>query len=163
MKTLSLSTHWHRTSALARGLALSALAASAWALSAGWSPAQARDVYWSVGIQQPGVVLGVSNAPPVVVPQYVPPPKHRVQQPPVVVYGPPVWVHAPHRSVQPVVVVPQPVYVQNWGHGPRWDERRERRHHRRHDRHERYERSDRNDRHDRNGHGEDPRRGPDRR
>jgi hypothetical protein len=170
MKTLSLSTHWHRTSALARGLALSALAASAWALSVAWSPAQARDVYWSVGIQQPGMVLGVSNAQPVVVvPQYVPPPKHRpvvqqppvvVQQPPVVVYGPPVWVHAPHRSVQPVVLLPQPVYVQNWGHGPRWDERRERRHHRRHDRHERYERSDRNDR---GGYGADHRHGPDRR
>ena len=148
MKTQSLMIHWHRTSALARGLALSALAASAWALSAGLSPVQAGDVYGSVGIQQPGVVLGVSNAPPVLV-QHGPVVQHR----PVVVYPQPVLVHPSHRSVRPVVVVPQPVYVQHGGYGSRWDERRERRHHRR--QHERYDRHDRHDRHD---HGDDERR-----
>ena len=120
MKTLSLSTHWSRTSAWARGLALSALAAGAWALSVGLTQAHASDVYWSVGIQQPGVSVGVSSAPPVVVHSY-----------PVVPY-------------RPVVVVPQPVYVHSRGYGPRWDDRRDRHHqwHRRHDRHDRYDRHD---------------------
>lgn len=151
MKTLSLNTYWSRTSAVARGLALSALAAGAWALSAGLTQAQASDVYWSVGVHQPGVSVGVSNAPPVV--YAYPGVRHR----PVVVYQQPVVVHQPYRYVRPVVVVPQPVYVQNWDHGPRWDERRDRHHkkwHKRHDRHDRY------DRHD---HGDDDRRGDGRR
>ena len=153
MKTLSLSTYWNRTSALARGLALSALAAGAWALSAGLTQAHANDVYWSVGIQQPGVSVGVSNAPPVVVHQY-PGVRHR----PVVVYQQPVVVHQPYPYVRPVVVAPQPVYYQSYGHAQRWDDRRDRHHkkwHKRHDRHDRYDRDDRYDRgdDDRRGHG----------
>lgn len=146
MKTLSLNTHWSRTSALARGWALSALAAGAWALSAGLTPAHANGVYWSVGIHQPGVSVGVSNAPPVVVVHPYPVVQHR----PVVIHPPypsvrPVVVHQqPYPYVRPVVVVPQPVYVYSPGYGPRWDDRRDRRH-KRHDRH------DRDD--DRRGHG----------
>lgn len=153
MKTLSLNTYWKRTSAVARGLTLATLAAGAWALSAGLTQAHASDVYWSVGIQQPGVSVGVSNAPPVVVHQY-PGVRHR----PVVVYQQPVVVHQPYPYVRPVVVAPQPVYYQSYGHAQRWDDRRDRQHkkwHKRHDRHDRYDRDDRYDRgdDDRRGHG----------
>ena len=68
--------------------------------------AQARDVHWSIGIQSPGVSVGVSSQAPVVVyPQ------------PVYVYPQPVYqVRPPQRGyVQPVVVYPAaPVAV--WGH-----------------------------------------------
>lgn len=147
MKTLSLKPYWKRSSALARGLTLVTLAAGAWALSAGLSQAHASDVYWSVGIHQPGVSVGVSNAPPVVVHQY-PVVRHR----PVVVYQQPVVVHQPYPYVRSVVVVPQPVYYQSYGHGPRWDDRRDRHHKKwkkRHDRHDRHDRGD----DDRRGYG----------
>lgn len=155
MKTLSLSTHWSRTSALARGLALSALAAGAWALSAGLTQAHANGVYWSVGIQQPGVSVGVSNAQPVVVHSY-PGVRHR----PVVAYPQPVVVYPSYQYVRPVVVVPPPVYYQSPGYSQRWDERRDRHHHKWHKRHDRHDRYDRNDRYD---HGDDDRRGGGRR
>lgn len=157
MKTFPLKTQWGRTSALARGLTLATLAAGAWALSAGLTQAHANDVYWSVGISQPGVSVGVSNAPPVVY-QY-PVIQHRT-----------VVVHQPYHYVRPVVVVPQPVYYQ--GQGPRWDERRDRRHnkwqrhHNRHDRYgqdDRYGHGDRYDRDDRHGRGDDDRQGGGRR
>ena len=171
MKTMSLSTHWSRTSALARGLTLAAMAAGAWALSAGLTQAHANDVYWSVGINQPGVSVGVSNAPPVMVHQY-PTVRHHpvvvnpypvVQHRPVVVYPQPVVVHQPYPYVRPVVMAPQPVYVQGWGHSPRWDDRRDRRHpkwQKRHDRHDRYDRYDNDDRY---GRGDDDHRGNGRR
>jgi len=149
MKTLSLNTHWSRTSALARGLALSALAAGAWALSAGLTQAHASDVYWSVGIQQPGVSVGVSNAPPPVVVHTYPGVRHR-----------PVVVYPSYPYVRPVVVAPQPVYVQSRGYGPRWNDRHDRRHHQWHKRHDHHDRYDRNGRHDRD---DDDRRGGGRR
>ena len=68
--------------------------------------AQARDVQWSIGIQSPGVSVGVSSHAPVVVyPQ------------PVYVYPQPVYqVRPPQRGyVQPVVVYP-PAPVAVWGH-----------------------------------------------
>ena len=144
MKTLSLSTHWSRTSAMARALALSALAAGAWALSAGLTQAHANGVYWSVGIQQPGVSVGVSNAPPVVVRPYPGYPGYPgVQHHPVVVVPQPVVVQRPYPYVRPVVVVPQPVYVQSPGYSQRWDERRDRHHHQWHKRHQRNDPPDR--------------------
>ena len=78
------------------------------------SVAQARDLNWSIGIDSPGVSVGVSN--------------HR----PVVVYP------------QPVYVQPRPYYRAGWGHGPRWDDRHDRRHwkHRHHDRYDRHGRGD---------------------
>lgn len=105
--------------------------------------AQARDVHWSIGIQSPGVSVGVSSQAPVVVyPQ------------PVYVHPQPVYVHPqqvyplrPPRAgyVQPVVVYPSaPVAVWGppaYGHGHRHG------HKHRPDRHDRWERDD--DRHDR--------------
>ena len=96
--------------------------------------AQAADVYWSVGVHQPGVSVGVSNAPPVVVHTaphviYAPPPR--------VVYGP-----------APVVVYQQPVYRTQWappGHGKHWHKHHKHGH--RHDWDDRHDR--REDRHDR--------------
>jgi len=84
--------------------------------------AQANDVYWSIGIHQPGVHVGVSNAPPAPVVVY--PAPHVIHVPPRVVYGPP-----------PVVVYPHPVYRTGWAppghakhwhkHGYRYDDRRD--------------------------------------
>jgi len=92
MNTTTLKTPWSRTSALARGLTIATLAAGAWALSAMGSQAHARsDVHWSIGVNTPGVVVGVSNAPPVY-------------------YAPP-----------PVYYAPRPVYRSGWGPAPRWD------------------------------------------
>ncbi|WP_208300036.1 hypothetical protein [Aquabacterium sp. A08] len=115
-------------------------AAAALALSAAGG-AQATDVYWSIGVHQPGVHVGVSNAPPVVV--HTTP--RVVHVSPRVVYGPP-----------PVVVVPHPVYRTGWAppghhkhkHGYKhrdrdrhWDDdhRRDGRHGGRDDRHDRWD------------------------
>jgi len=89
-----------RTSGWTRGLAIATLVAGTWALSTAVAPAQARDVYFSIGVNTPGVSVGVSNAPPVV---YHPP--AFVHYPPPVVHYPPAVVHYP----QPVVVHPAPV------------------------------------------------------
>lgn len=146
MKTLTFNTAWQRSSGWARGLAWVSLAAGVWALSAG--AAQARggnDVVWSVGVHQPGVSVGVSNAPPVVV--------H--QRPRVVVVERPVIYERPVVYQRPVVVQQRRVVVQplvvhdNWGYR-RFDERRghqQRKWHKRHEREDRYERNDRYDRH----------------
>jgi hypothetical protein len=122
----SRHAHWLRS------LMLTALVAGAGVLSSG--QAQARDdVYWSIGVQSPGVAVGVSNAPPppVVVhpayPVYTPHtayPAYPVYQPrpvyqrPIVVQPAPVVVHPyPYGHVRPVVV------ERPWrGHGPRWDD-----------------------------------------
>ncbi|MDT7928965.1 hypothetical protein [Tepidimonas sp.] len=74
----------------ALGLGLAALGAAA----------QAGDVYWSIGVHQPGVSVGVGNYPPVVVA-----PAPRVVMPPVVVTAP-----------APVVVVPSTGYWVPPGH-----------------------------------------------
>lgn len=91
--------------------------------------ARAGDVYWSIGVHQPGVSVGVSNAPPVV-----------VHTAPRVIYAPPPKVvYAP----APVVVYPQPVYRTQWappGRGKHWHKHHKQAH--RHDwddRHERWE------------------------
>jgi hypothetical protein len=80
-----------RTLAVAGAVALATLATGA----------QARDVYWSVGIDAaPGVSIGVGNARPV----YVAPA-------PVYVAPAPVYVRpAPVYYAEPVYVRPAPVY-----------------------------------------------------
>lgn len=98
-----------------RGLMLVTLSAGAWTASTLGSQAQASDVYWSIGVHQPGVSVGVSNAPP---------PRPVIVHPrPVVIHQPaPVVIHQPRPHVYggpPVVVVPQPVYYSGWGYGPR--------------------------------------------
>ncbi|MEX1167838.1 MAG: hypothetical protein WEK74_13410 [Hydrogenophaga sp.] len=89
-----------------RGMMAGALVAGVWALSVAMSPAQARDnVYWSIGVDSPGVQLGISNAPPV----YVQRPR-------------PVYVQP-----APVVVYPgygqgyRPDYGPGYGHGSRYE------------------------------------------
>jgi hypothetical protein len=128
MKFMSFQTPWQRSSALVRGLALVSLAAGAWALSAGSAHARGgNDIYWSIGVSQPGVSVGVSNAPPVVYREPV-----VVYREPVVVYREPVVVYREPRVVyreprvvyqRPVVVAPAPVIYRGWGH-PRFDDRR---------------------------------------
>ena len=77
--------------------------------------AQARDVYWSVGVGAPGVSVGVGNAAPYYAPQpvYVSPPPVYVEPRPVYVappppayYGPPPGYYRPPR----VVYRPAPGY-----------------------------------------------------
>ena len=70
----------------------------------GWcSAAHAGDIYWSVGVNSPGVVVGVSNGAPVY--HYGAPPPVYYNAPPAVVYGPPPVVYGP----PPVVYGPPPV------------------------------------------------------
>jgi hypothetical protein len=124
MNTLSPSLQ--RTSAWARGLAAVGMVAGAWALTSVGSLAHARgDVYWSVGVNGPGVSIGASNAPAVVYqpPAYYYEPRPVVVQPapvyyqrPPVIYGPPV-VYAP-----PVVIGPRPIVYGGRGPGY-WDDR----------------------------------------
>ena len=50
-----------------KGLGALVLAAGAWALSGAATTAQARDdIHWSIGVNSPGVSVGVSNGPSVV-------------------------------------------------------------------------------------------------
>lgn len=101
LSSRSLSQTW------VRGLMAAGLVAGVWALSVGMSPAQARDnVYWSIGVDSPGVQWGVSNAPPA--PVYVQRPRPVYVQPaPVVVY--PGYGYGYER---PRFVSPAPVYYQ---------------------------------------------------
>lgn len=102
--------------------------------------AQARDVFWSIGIQAPlqaGVTLGTvfSNAPvyaaaPVIYAEPVYQAAHRWVQPAPVIYAP-----APRYLAQPVYAPQQVVYE------PRWQRRGHGKHHRqsyrqRHDGHQ---------------------------
>ncbi len=70
--------------------------------------ARADNVYWSIGVHSPGVNVGVSNAPPVVI---YPAPRRYYQQPQVVVVppqvvygvpyghrGPPGWARNGHKQ-----------------------------------------------------------------
>ena len=121
MNTLSPSLQ--RTSVWARGLAAVSLVAGAWALSTAASQAHARDVYWSVGVNSPGVSIGASNAPVVV---HQPPAYYYA--PPVVVQPAPVYYHRPPAVVYgpPVVYAPpRPVVIGgHWRDRPgRWDDR----------------------------------------
>lgn len=140
MDTLTYRSFLARSSAWARGLTLASLAVGAWALSA--SNAHARgsdDVYWSIGVNQPGVNVGVSNAPP---PRVVYREPVVVYERPVVVHRPaPVVIHQPYPYVRPVVVHPRPVYYSGWGYGPRWDDRHDRKRWKKHHRkyHDRYD------------------------
>lgn len=92
-------------------------------------PAQAGDVYWSVGVGSPGVGATVSNAPPVVyapapvvvapAPVYTPPPRVVYTPPPRVVYAPP----------PTVVYAPAPVYVVPEGRGRKHKHKHHHHHH----------------------------------
>lgn len=105
--------------------------------------AQARDVFWSVGVGSPGVQVNASNAPQllyprpvVVVPQpvyYAQPavvyqPPQVVYQLPQVVYGPPAVVYAPATYYLQSGWA-EPGYRHGWrprrdGHHRHWDQER---------------------------------------
>lgn len=94
-------------SSVSLSAALAGAAGVALALLLGASPAQARDLNWSVGISSPGVVVGVGNggyrhAPP---PRYYSAPPGYYAPPPVYYTPPPVYYQP-----RPVYVVPPPVY-----------------------------------------------------
>jgi len=86
--------------------------------------AQARDVYWSVGVNQPGVSVGVSNLP-----------YGAGYAPPRAVYAPGQWVWVPPRPV---------AYGKPWP--PGWYRHG---HRHKHHRHDRWERDHDDDRHER--------------
>ena len=95
MTTTSLSLKSWRVRVAGAALALAALA--------GAGTAQARgDVVWSVGVQSPGISVGVANAPPVYVV-----PSHRGY------YGRPYYRDHPRH------------YDKHRGHGHRHHDRRE--------------------------------------
>lgn len=140
-------------------MALAAASAGVWALSGAATMAQARDnVYWSIGVNSPGVSVGVTNSRPVAVypaPVVVHSPPPVVYAPPPVVYGPPpvVYVPPPSRSVRaasgvvvqqpPVVVYGPPPHYRHWddhpGRGHKHGHRHWRDDDRRHDRHDRHD------------------------
>lgn len=108
------------------------------------SVAQARDLNWSIGIDSPGVSVGVSNHRPVVV---YPQPVYGAPVYGAPVYGRPVYAHPQPvyqvrpvpGYVQPVVVHPYPpvvVYGQ-----PHHGQKNKHRHGHRHG-HDRWERDD---------------------
>ena len=104
---------------LFRSLFHKALAVAALGLAAAGG-AQARDVYWSVGIDAaPGVSVGVGNHRPVIVqpaPVYVAPPPVVYAPPPQVVSAPaPPVVSRGSRAARPVGVQ-GPVYRAYGGH-----------------------------------------------
>jgi len=102
MKTVTFNTALQRSSGWARSLAWVSLAAGVWALSAGAAHARGgNDVYWSIGVNQPGVSVGVTNAPPVVY----------QQRPQVVVVEHPVFYERPVVYQRPVVVRQRPLVV----------------------------------------------------
>lgn len=75
------------------------------------------DVFWSIAVSQPGIHVGVSNAPPAPIHVHAPPPVY--MPPPRVVYLPP---------PPPVYRVHPGYYGHGYGRG--WGERRERFEHR---------------------------------
>lgn len=104
---------------LFRSLFSKALAVAALGLAAAGG-AQAKDVYWSVGIDAaPGVSVGVGNHRPVIVqpaPVYVAPPPVVYAPPPQVVYAPPPAVVSPGYLAARPVIVQGPVYRAYGGH-----------------------------------------------
>ena len=105
-------------------LGMLAAAGVALALAVGAAPAQARDVYWSVGVNSPGVSVGVGNGgyPVYVAPApvyYAPPPPRPVY------YAPPA----------PVYYAPPPgAYYREHRHHRRHHDHHGHGHHRGHDR-----------------------------
>lgn len=148
MKTMSYQIPLSRSSKWAKALAMGSVVVGALALSAGHAHARDNSVYWSVGVNGPGVSVGVSNAPAVVVspPVVIAPRPYVVQPRPVIVQ--PAYAYPypyPYRYVRPVVVVEEPYYApypgrrywdgrhdrRDWGHGrgnghrkhgDRWDD-----------------------------------------
>ena len=86
--------------------ALVGAAGIALALLLGSSPAQARDLNWSVGISAPGVVVGVGNSGYNGYQGYAPQPRYYSAPPGY--YAPPPVYYAPPP---PVYYQPRPVYV----------------------------------------------------
>lgn len=121
--------------------AKSSIAALALVAAAGLGASSAAhaggDVFWSIAMSQPGVHVGVSNAPPVPIlvhesrPIYMPPPPPPVYVPqPRVVYLPP---PPPVYRATYYGYGYGPGYGHGWGHdrGRRgWEERHERHEHR---------------------------------
>jgi hypothetical protein len=106
-----------------RSLALTAAAAALTLGATGAAQAHGDNIYWSIGMSSPGVQVGVSSAPPVVMypPVYVAP-RPVVYMPAPVAYGPPGWRHHHgHRGAYPG-------YYGYERYGS-WEREREERHH----------------------------------
>jgi hypothetical protein len=95
---------------------------------------QAREVVWSIGVGAPGVQVGVTNAPPMVVqtqPVYWQRPAVVVQPPPAYYQAPqPVYYAAPqlvYYGRPQAIAAPQPYYYRGWGprHHGHWDRDRQ--------------------------------------
>ena len=122
MTTTSLSLKSWRARVAGAALAFVALA--------GAGAAQARDVVWSVGVQSPGISVGVANAPPVYVasgPVYYAPPPPVYYAPRPVYQAAPVYVVPSHRGYYGRRYYRDPPrhYDKHRGHGHRHHDRRE--------------------------------------
>jgi hypothetical protein len=104
-------------------LGMAAAAGVALTLAVGAAPAQARDVYWSVGVNSPGVTVGASNG----YPMYSAPPVYVAPAP--VYYAPPPPRPVYYAPPAPVYYAPPPPVVyrgyghrhhHHHGHGDRW-------------------------------------------
>ena len=130
------------------GYGVAAAAVLAVAALGATGAAQAGGVFWSLGVDSPGLALGLSNAPPV----YVAPQPVYVQPQPVYLQPQGYYVQpAPvYEQRRPVVVAPYPVYRAGWVrpgyYGDGWRGREQWRDHR-----------GREDRHDHRGHEYDHR------
>lgn len=115
------------------------VAAASVALAAltGTSTAQASDVYWSVGVAAPGVVVGAGNGYSV----YTTPAPRYYAPPPQAYYPPPAPVY--YAPPPPVYYAPPPVYYPPPGYG----------YYRGNGNHHHRDYYDRGDRHDRDGRG----------
>lgn len=88
------------------------------------SSAQAGDVYWSIGVNSPGLQVGVANGAPMVLmqpPIYSQPYPYPVYREPRVVYRQPRVIYEEPRQVvyvrQAPVFIAQPQYVRSeWKH-----------------------------------------------
>lgn len=95
-----------KTTSSIKALASMACVAALTLGASGAAQAHGDNLYWSVGVSSPGVQVGVSSAPPMVMypPVYVAPRPVIYMQPAPVVYGPPGWSRG---------------HGHGWGHGYR--------------------------------------------
>ncbi|BEU96221.1 hypothetical protein ACDW_19260 [Acidovorax sp. DW039] len=97
--------------------ALAAAAGVAVVLLAGTGAAQARDVNWSIGVNSPGVSVGVSNS--YGYPVYVAPPPVYVAPRPIYYAPPPPPPAVYYTPPAPVYYAPPPGYYYREGYGHR--------------------------------------------
>lgn len=126
IETTRLAFNGFLSRSFAKAMAATALLIGVAAYS---GSARADNVYWSIGLGSPGVVIGMTNARPL--PIFVQPQLYYVQPAPVFVHPTVVY-----PQPAPVYLQPRPVYQQGWvvqgrphGKGHKHDRRHDNRGH----------------------------------